>query len=376
MSSFVRWTTLAALALPACQSSPPGSTPAAASTAGGVGLTAPAPVGPDGPRVLVYHDMEGLAGQNDPTTYRFNHPESYPKGQEMLVTDLNAVIAGLFDGGAREVHVIDAHGSGNPEPDVLTAKLDPRAKQVFRETPIQSYVDVVAPNSYDAVVAVGMHAKTGSRGFASHTYTIGIELQINGVPITESELVGYSWGRVGVPMVLVTGDDRLQNDLKTMPWIEFVVTKQATAADSATLRPVAEVHAEMTQAAKRALEKRDQAKAMTFTGPLRVALRAVPPASLELMKGFPGVTYRDNTVEFEAKDFGEAYAGWVAIIGVARQSYSQVLSEMLRARPDGAQLMQAYSDRLFQRWMDVESNRWTPPAPTAPVAGKLYHGAN
>ena len=112
-------------------------------------------------RVLVYHDMEGLSGQNDPTTYRFNHPESYPKGQQYLIDDINAVVAGLFDGGATEVWVVDAHGSGNPEPDVMTAKLDPRAKQVFRDTPFRQYVDLVAPNTYDAIVAVGSGIQVG-----------------------------------------------------------------------------------------------------------------------------------------------------------------------------------------------------------------------
>jgi D-amino peptidase len=360
--------------LPGCQTAAPPAAPAAAANGGG--LVNPAPRSADGPKVLVYHDMEGLAGQNDPKTYRFNRPEAYPKGQEMLVADLNAVIAGLFDGGAKVVHVVDAHGSGNPEPDVITAKLDSRASQVFRDSSFRQYVDLVAPNAYDAVVAVAMHAKTGSKGFASHTYTLGMELLINGTTITESELVGYSWGRVGVPMIMVTGDQRLQADLATMPWIEFVVTKHATAADSAVLRDVDSVHAEMRAAAKRALERRDQAKAMTLASPIRAALRVVPPASLEPMKGIPGINYHDNTVEFEAKDFGAAYDGWTALIGAARWSYTQVLTELVRSQPNGAKLMLEYSDRLFRRWEDVESGRWSPPVPPTPPAGKRYHGAN
>lgn len=329
-------------------------------------------------RVLVYHDMEGLAGQDHPATFRFNHQERYPEGREYLVADLNAVIAGLFDGGATQVDVVDAHGSGNPEPDVITAKLDPRAKQVFRDQPFRQYVDLVAPDVYDAVVAVGMHAKTGSRGFASHTYTLGIEFVINGQTITESELVGYSWGRVGVPMIMVTGDDRLQQDLATMPWLQYVVTKQAIAADSALPRPVDQVHADMRAAAKVAVAKRAGAKVMRLTGPIRAALRAVPPASLELMNGVPGVAYHDNTVEFTAKDFGAAYDGLVALVGVAGQAYSRLYPETLRAMgPAPADsIIKGYSDRLFQRWMDVESGRWKPEPPKAPPAGRRYHGAN
>jgi len=332
---------------------------------------------PQAVRVLVYHDMEGLAGQDEPRSYRFVHRDYYARGQKMLVADLNAVIAGLFDGGATVVHVVDAHGSGNPEPDVLTAELDPRAKQVFRDAPFHSYDDVVAPNQYDAVVAVGMHAKTGSGGFASHTYTIGIELRLNGQSITESELVAFSWGRVDVPMIMVTGDDKLKQDLSTMPWLQYVVTKTATAADSAILRPVDEVHAEMRSAAKQAVENRGQAKVMKLEGPITAALHAVPPASLRVLEGVPGINYRDNTVEFVAQDFKSAYRGLVALIGVATQSFSGLYREMHAARPEAEAraLSLEFSDRLFQRWMDVESGRWQPPPPPPAVARK-YHGAN
>ena len=42
----------------------------------------------------------------------------------MLAADLNAVIDGLFAGGATQVDIVDAHGSGNPEPDVKSGECD------------------------------------------------------------------------------------------------------------------------------------------------------------------------------------------------------------------------------------------------------------
>ena len=59
------------------------------------------------------------------------------------------------------------HGSGNPEPDVRRDLLDKRAVQVIRDSTFDAYVDPVAPNAYDAVAVVGMHAKTGSGGIGS-----------------------------------------------------------------------------------------------------------------------------------------------------------------------------------------------------------------
>jgi D-amino peptidase len=162
----------------ACSGGAPSPAPPAdtASTAG-VSLSAPAARRDSALRVLVYHDMEGLSGQDDYRTFNYSHPEHYAKGQEYLAGDINAVVDGLFAGGATKVEIVDAHGSGNPSPDLMPAKLDPRVTQLTRDSAFRQYVDVVAPDTYDAIVAVGMHAKTGSRGFASHTYTLGIDLR-------------------------------------------------------------------------------------------------------------------------------------------------------------------------------------------------------
>lgn len=328
------------------------------------------------PRVLVYHDMEGMSGEDDWRMFSFGHPEQYARGRELLVADVNAVIDGLFAAGASEVHVVDAHGSGNPEPDIPAGRLDPRAKQIFRDRPFRQYVDLVEPNVYDAVVAVAMHAKSGSRGFASHTYTLGIELLLNDRPITETELIGYSWGRVGVPVIFASGDDRLAADLATMPWIEFVTVKRATSASTVELRPVTEARADLRAGARRAIEKyrAGQTKVMTLAPPIHASVRVTPPASLAVLRGVPGVTYADERVDFTAADFGAAYDGMVALIGVATTAYPRVLQDVVSRSPDGRALSGAYRDSLFMRWLDFESGRWKPrTAPPTPTG--RYHGA-
>jgi D-amino peptidase len=328
----------------------------------------------DGLRILVLHDMEGLSGQDDWRTFSFGHPEHYARGQEMLVADINAVVDGLFAGGATEVHVVDGHGSGNPEPDVRTDLLDPRATQLFREEAFDTYFDVPETASYDAVVVVGMHAKTGSAGFAAHTFTLGIEFQINGQAITETELVALSWGRYGVPVIFASGDDRLAADLATMPWIQSVTVKTATSASTVALRPEAEAHADLTAAARRAVENLDTAQVMRVDTPLRATIRSVPPASLAGLAGVPGIDYDSttNSVAFAAEDLRAAYDGLVALVGVARSGYATVLNEQVGALGFAQRLNPAYRDALFTRWLDVESGRWS--APESGAASTLQRG--
>ncbi len=327
----------------------------------------------DGVRVLVLHDMEGLADQDDWHTFDYGEPE-YDHGQELLAADINAVIDGLFAGGATEVHVVDGHGSGNPEPDLRAELLDPRATQVLRDEPFDTYFDLVEPGAYDAVAVVGMHARTGSGGFASHTFTLGIELRINGQPITETELVGLSWGRAGVPVIFASGDDRLAADLETMPWIEFVTVKTATSASTAELRPAGEARADLRDSARRAVENITSAQVMKVNTPVTAAVHAVPPASLGIMDGFPGVDYADNTVTFVADDLGQAYEGMVPIVGVATRAYERVFIERLVGQEGGAELEAQYWGWLTERWLDVESGRWSPPEPGSGTSDRKYHG--
>lgn len=331
-------------------------------------------------RVLVLHDMEGLSGQDDWHTFDFEFTEAYRRGQELLAADVNAVIDGLFAGGATQVDVVDGHGSGNPEPDLRRDLLDKRANQVLRDAPFRQYVDLVAPDAYDAVVLVGMHAKTGSGGFASHTFTMGIEFEVNGLAITESELVAFSWARQGVPVILVSGDDRLGRDLSgTMPWIEYVPVKTATSASSAALRPVAEARAELRADARKAVERLRSPgagglKAIRLREPVRAAVRVVPPASLAVLRNVPGIKYENERVSFDAANYQAAYDGLVALTNVASRAYPALLTQAVDARTDGAATLLDYSERLTTRWLDVESGRWSPPA-AGPAAPRKYHGA-
>jgi len=328
-----------------------------------------------GTRILIIHDMEGLSGQDDPSSFDFG-TDLYPTGQELLAADINAVIDGLFAGGATDVFIADGHGSGNPEPDLRADLLDPRATQIIRDEPFDTYFDLPESEQIDGVVVVGMHAKTGSGGFASHTFTLGIDLLINGQSITETELVALSWGRVGVPVIFASGDDRLAADLETMPWIEFVTVKTATAADGAALRPIDDARGDLTSAAQRAVENLASAKSMSANTPIHAGLRAVPPASLGFLDGVPGIDYSDNTLTFITDDMRAAYNGLVEVVGLATLGYMDLLREVVNDRPDGAEIWAEFSEALSKRWFDQESGRYSSPEAGSGVSDAIrrYHG--
>jgi len=340
----------------------PSSDATAIDSSGGRVLSAPAPNRDGKLRILLSHDMEGLSGQSDWRTFVAKLPADFKRGQALLAGDVNAVVDGLFAGGATEVDVFDQHGSGQPDsiPDLPKALLDPRAKHVFMSEAIDSAL--AARGNYDALVTVGEHAKTGQRGFASHTITLGIELVLNGMSVTEVELKAYQWGQFGVPLIFSSGDDHLQKDLAVEPWIEYVVVKRATSASTAELLPVDRVHAEMREKAKRAVERLAQSRVMRLTSPVTITVRAVPPATLALLERLPGVGYADQAVTFQAPSLDpKAFERILGIVDLATNAgHYASLREALGATAQGRALLSGNEDRYWSQWLDYESGRWKP----------------
>lgn len=347
-------------------------------------VTVPTSIGETPPRILILHDMEGLSRQDKVETI-FRQFEDYEKGQRLLAADVNAVIEGLFLGGAASVDVTDGHGSGNPFPDILTPLLDPRAKQIFRKEFYDPYTQLALENQYDAVVHVGGHGATGSGGFAPHTMTLGMDVRLNGVSITETEFLGLSWGRVNKPVIFSSGDDVLAQHLsKTMPWIVSVITKTALSADRAKLRPAKETYADLTAGASRAVENIDRMRAIRIASPVTATLRTVAPASLSSLKNVPGITYsqpgitpNDNAVSFRAADWDEFVSGIFGLIAVARGGYLQSIIDQYGREGDRGAFDRFYEKRM-RVWLAQESGTLTkaPPRFLPHERPDLSHGIN
>ena len=313
-------------------------------------------------KILLYYDMEGISGQSVLTSIDFPRKE-YFEARELLTNDVNAVIDGLFAGGADIVDVVDAHGSFNPEPDILLDKMDSRAKMVYKEKKFHPYVDLVEEGNYDAIVAVCMHSKTGGGGFAEHTVHLGTDWILNDMSVNESEILAYSWGRVKVPLIFVSGDDKLEEQLSWMNWLEYVTVKNAKGVDDAVLRPVEEVHRELREAAKRAVENISSSKAIELTKPIKAQLRVVPPADLSLLEGIPGIDYHDQIVTFQAANFKEAYDGIRSFIRVADVGYMVVLQQVFFKQKNANELFMQFKDAIFSLWIRAASGKDSSDAP-------------
>jgi D-amino peptidase len=325
-------------------------------------------------KILVYYDMEGISGQKDIKSLYFGNKE-YDLAREWLTNDVNAVIHGLFAGGADEVHVVDAHGSGNLDPDILVNKMDERAQLVSKDHPFDAYTALTEEGVYDAVAVVCMHSKTGGGGFAAHTYTVGMDWILNDMSINETEIIAYSWGRAHVPVIFASGDDKLEEQLEWMDWLEYVRVKIAKGAGDAELIPFEEVHQNMRDAAKRAVENLPNSKVTHLTLPIKAQLRAVHPARLDRLNGVPGIDYDNQTVTFMAESFQDAYDGIEALVRVATRGYVRLLYDVINTHENASKIFTEYGEKIDATWVEVESGLWKPPTPSRKQKKKRkYYG--
>ncbi|MBI4428130.1 MAG: M55 family metallopeptidase [Ignavibacteriales bacterium] len=306
------------------------------------------------PKVLLYYDMEGLSGVNHWKMTSFGYPE-YERGRKFLTDDVNAAIAGLIEGGAKHIVVTDAHGSGNPEPDILLDQMDKRATFEFRDTSFAPYTD--SPNaSYQAIVCIGMHARANTNGFLAHTYTIEPAFNVNGMDFTETTIIAASAARFGVPVIMVSGDDVLEKQIKEQfPDALYAVVKNAKNRASCDTLPQAIVQKNIFTAAKASIQNLARFSPFVLKAPYTFKMSFQNRAQTNRVFLYPGLTRVDDlTVSFTSDDYIVGYKQCLKLISLATPERNSLLFQILNKHPQGKEILGEYQDVLHTRWLEPE----------------------
>lgn len=154
-------------------------------------------------RVLISADMEGITGVTCPADVEPGHPR-WERSRRFMMRDVNAAIAGFADAGATEIVVNEAHADKR---NLLLDDLDTRAEAIVGTHKRLGMMQGV--EQADAAAFVGYHAGAGRQGVLAHTYLAStlLEAQVNGEPASEGRMNAMLAAELGVPVVLVTGDD-------------------------------------------------------------------------------------------------------------------------------------------------------------------------
>ena len=242
-------------------------------------------------RIHISADMEGITGLVDADDVQPGGRD-YERGRLMMAEDVNAAIRGAVAAGATEIVVNDAHG---PMRNLRPEALHPAARLIRGKPKQMGMLEGLTPE-HDAMVCVGYHSRAGAPGVLSHSF-MGHEIEdmwLDGRPVGEIGLAHATAAALGVPIAVLTGDDRACAEMTDWDGsVATVAVKHARDRFTADLRPAEEARTAIEEAVAAALSAPPTAQPAT-SDPSTLAVRWQSASVASTLLGIPGVTSTDS----------------------------------------------------------------------------------
>jgi D-amino peptidase len=260
-------------------------------------------------RIFISADIEGVAGVVSPLHGQPGNGE-YERARRLMTEEVNAAIDGAFGGGADAVVVNDSHG---PMTNLLPELLDPRAELILgRPKPMNMFCGLEPGDA--GVFCTGFHSGAGQHGVLSHT-TNGFAfagIRVNGIDCAEAILYGAYAGELGVPVLLLTGDDRMATQcLPHFPGAQLAVVKHALGHRAARALSPEVARARIRAAAVAAVRDAASCRPFVIPGPYRLELDLTSVAMADLAATIPVAERIAPRSVALAADSMAAVVGWV-----------------------------------------------------------------
>lgn len=270
-------------------------------------------------KVLIAADMEGITGVVSWDHVTAGHFE-YDRFRRLMTRDVNAAIAGAFEGGADEVIVADGHGGGT---NILIEELDPRVRINCSNSAPHSMVQGI-DQTIDGLLYVGYHARHGTpNAICDHTYSSKCvsNLWLNGVLTGEYGLNAALAGYYGVPVIMISGDQSAcAQAVELLGGLETAVVKQATGRHSAECLPPMLTQRLISAAAQAAVNRLRQGQApaaYTVSTPVQVSVEFKSSDMADRAMRIPGSLREGLVVSLQLPDVHQAYMGFRSMLGLA-----------------------------------------------------------
>jgi D-amino peptidase len=225
-----------------------------------------------------------------------------------MTAEANAAIDGARDAGATHIVVNDSHGSHR---NLLIEELHAPADLISNSIKPMGMMAGL-DDSYDAAIFIGYHAKASSaEGVLAHTgngSTIA-DVRVNGRSVGEGGINIHAAGALGVPVVLISGDQAAIAEVRELvPNIEGVQVKEAIGTAAArSLRPE-EAARLIREGTARAIRRRGEIKPVPASLPARFEVSFTDPSLALMAEQIPTVERTgSHTIAFVAEDYLEGY---------------------------------------------------------------------
>jgi D-amino peptidase len=258
--------------------------------------------------VFVSVDMEGIAGIAH-LRQVFRGSDDFPMARRLMTEEANAGVAGAIDGGASTVVVNDSHGDMY---NLLPEDMDRRAELVLGSPKVPGSMMQGFGPEFGVCLFIGYHAAAGTEAAVlDHTYAgrVLYDVRVNGRSWTEAELNAALAGRDGVPVGLITGDDKACAQAAAhIPGIRTVVVKEGMGKGVARSKHPEAARTLIRQAAAEVVAGVGELEPYRAVGPFALEVDVLNTGIADLCSLIPAVTRPGpRTLRFESADFGEVF---------------------------------------------------------------------
>jgi len=259
-------------------------------------------------KVFISVDLEGVSG----VVHR-DHTSTtgcdYQRARKLMTQEANAAIAGALEAGATEVVVNDSHGEMR---NLLIEELNPKAYLITGSPKALGMMEGI-DESFSAVVFIGYHARKGTQGgVLDHTISGGrvANIWINGTLMSEASLNAAIAGYYGVPVVAISGDDKVVRQTKELigEQVEGIVVKQGLNRYAAKCVPPKRALEMIREGVKKGIERRGQIPPYRIDPPIRMELEFPDTGMADRAILIPKVRRLEaRKVTYEGSDFLEVF---------------------------------------------------------------------
>jgi D-amino peptidase len=268
-------------------------------------------------KILISADMEGATGVTWPGDVLPGTPQ-WERFRPTFTSDVNAAVLGFFDGGADEVLINEAHMSMR---NLLLEQLDERADMLtgrHKELSMMEGID----SGVDAVAFIGYHAGAGQTGVLAHTYLTNTitGVWLDGDPASEGWLNAALAAEFGVPVILVTGDDKCCDDAaRYAPAAQLVAVKKCVSRYAAVCHPPRRTATEIRSAAKASIAVAGTRSPVVGSHRIEIEFDATHPALAA--SAVPTVSLiGDRRIGYDAATMREAMLCFKVVTNIAGSS--------------------------------------------------------
>jgi len=231
----------------------------------------------------------------------------YEQARRLATEELNAAVQGALDAGATEVWSWSGHGSFPGAFDIEL--VHPECRVVYADNGGPAGHD----RSFDALFMIGQHAMAGAPyGRLAHSFHAGIvELSVNGRPWGETAATAFEFGRCGVPLALLSGDQTACDEAAALiPGVVTVPVMRGLTPTPNLFEPAATVclsprkaRERIREAAARAVERCPRIAPFAVAPPYAIRTQFERAAFADrAMKSYEGLTRVDETTVEKTTD--------------------------------------------------------------------------